>query len=66
MSYRVTLPIRGTYAQMREFIGATLSGIPIVSVDALGFERKKIGETQIEAQVRLTIHFQPREEPEGR
>lgn len=66
LSYRVTLPIRGTYAQVREFVGAALTEIPIASVDALGFERKKIGGTQIEAQVRLTLHFQPREEPEGR
>jgi len=58
-AYRVTLPVRGTYSQIREFIGSVLEDLPIVSVDALRFERKKVGDAQIEAQVRLTIHFRP-------
>ena len=58
-AYRVTLPIRGSYPQIREFIGAVLEEMPIASVDALRFERKKAVEAQLEAQVRLTIHFRP-------
>ncbi len=61
LAYRITLPIRGTYAQTRSFVAAVLKEMPIVSVDALRFERKKTVETQIDAQVRLTIHFRPRE-----
>jgi hypothetical protein len=56
-AYRVTLPIRGGYAQIREFVGAVLKDMPIASLDALRFERKKVGETQLDAQVRLTIHL---------
>lgn len=58
-AYRVTLPIRGAYPQIREFIGAILGQAPIVSVDALRFERKKAGDAQIDAQVRVSIHFRP-------
>ncbi len=61
-SYRVTLPIRGTYAQIRGFVGAVLKAMPIASVDGLRFERKRVGDTLLDAQVRLTLHFQPREE----
>ena len=57
LAYRITLPIRGTYAQIRTFIGSVLKEMPITSVDALRFERKKTAETQIDAQVRLTIHL---------
>lgn len=59
LSYRVTLPIRGAYPQIREFIGAVLEEMPIASVDALRFERKQPADTQLEAQLRLTIHFRP-------
>jgi hypothetical protein len=59
VAYRVTFPIRGTYGQIREFIGTTLKDISIASLDALRFERKKAGDTQLEAQLRFTIHFRP-------
>lgn len=65
-AYRVALPIRGAYAQIREFVAATLKDVPIASVDALRFERKKAGETLLEAQVRLTLYFRPQEELDGR
>ena len=61
-AYRITLPIRGSYAQIRSFVGTVLKEMPIVSVDALRFERKKAVETLIEAQVRLTIYVRPGDE----
>jgi hypothetical protein len=64
VSYRITLPIRGTYQQIREFVGATLKEMPTTSLDALRFERKKIGDAQLEAQVRMTMYFRPGNEGE--
>ena len=58
-AYRVTLPVRGSYAQFRDFLSAVLDGMPIASIDALRFERKKALDTQLEAQVRLTVHARP-------
>ena len=65
-SYRVVLPVRGTYPQIRGFVASVLETMPIVSVDGLRFERKKAVETQIDAQVRLTIHFRPSEDVQTR
>ena len=65
-SYRVVLPVRGTYPQIRGFVGSVLKAMPIASVDGLRFERKKAVETQIDAQVRITIHFQPGEDAQTR
>jgi len=59
VAYRVTFPMRGTYAQLRRFVGATLQEMPIAALDALRFERKKAGDTMLEAQLRLTIYFRP-------
>ena len=58
-AYRITLPVRGTYAQLRAFLSVVIAGMPVASVDALRFERKKAVDTQLEAQVRLTVHVRP-------
>ncbi len=58
-AYRVTLPVRGSYGQFREFLSALLRDMPIASIDALRFERKRAADTQLEAQVRLTLYAQP-------
>lgn len=63
-AYRITLPVRGSYAQLRHFLSAVLSGMPIASVDALRFERRKAADTQLEAQVRVTLHARPSGEAE--
>lgn len=61
-AYRVSLPIRGTYPQIREFVETTLTDVPIASIDGLRFERKNAREGVLDAQVRLTIYFRPKEE----
>jgi hypothetical protein len=58
-AYRVTLPVRGSYAQVRQFVGRILKEMPTASLDALRFDRKKAGDVQLEAQVRLTIYLRP-------
>ena len=62
--YRITLPLRGTYVQIRQFVGATLKSMPIASLEALRFERKRVGDTRLEAQIRLTVYFRPVNEGE--
>jgi hypothetical protein len=57
VAYHVNLPLRGGYGQIRELVGAILKEMPIASIDALRFERKKIGDTRLDAQVRLTIYL---------
>jgi type II secretion system (T2SS) protein M len=58
-AYRVTLPVRGSYPQFRNFLSAVLRDMPIVSIDGLRFERKKAADVQLEAQVRVTLHARP-------
>ena len=59
----MTLPVRGTYPQLRGFLAAVTKDMPIASIDALRFERKKAADTQLEAQVRVTLHARPPETP---
>lgn len=55
--YRVTLPMRGTYGQIRGLLSDVLQSMPVASIDSLRFERKKVAEARLEAQLRLTIYF---------
>jgi len=59
IAYRVSLPVRGEYRALRGFIGAVLKEMPVAAVDRVRFERKKPGDTQLEAQIQLTLFFRP-------
>ena len=65
-SYRVTLPVRGSYGQLREFLGAALKGMPTMSVDALSFERRKAADSQLDAQFRLTVYLRAQGEDDAK
>lgn len=58
-AYRVNLPVRGSYAQLRQFGSLVLKEMPVASIETLRFERKKAADAQLEAQVRLTVHVRP-------
>jgi hypothetical protein len=51
--------VRGTYPQLRDFLAGVLKDMPVASIDAVRFERKRAAETQLEAQVRVTLHVRP-------
>ena len=59
LEYRVALPLRGRYAQVRNFLDAILAVMPGAAVDSLQFTRSSASETRIEAQLRLTLFFRP-------
>jgi hypothetical protein len=65
IAYRISLPVRGSYAQVRSFAGAVLTKMPVASIDALRFERKKSDDAQLDAQFRITVHFQPARDSAG-
>jgi len=54
---RVSLPVRGGYTQIREFVAASLKAVPALAVDELSFERPKVSETQVQARVRFTLYL---------
>ncbi|HEY0061051.1 MAG TPA: hypothetical protein VGC21_02955 [Telluria sp.] len=54
-TYQVTLPVKGSYNDVSKFSLMALRTIPFASLDELSFKRENIGETQVEARVRLTL-----------
>ena len=57
--YRITLPLRASYGQIRQLVGYILKEIPAMSIDGLRFERKKISDAQLDAQIKLTLYLRP-------
>ena len=55
--YQIALPVKGTYLQLRKFLAAVLTEIPIASLDHISFERQKIGDEVIEAKIKLTLYL---------
>jgi Tfp pilus assembly protein PilO len=55
--YQITLPVKGSYPQIRKFIGRLLADLPAVSLDGVSFQRQKIDDAQVESQIKLTLHL---------
>ncbi|HEU4843822.1 MAG TPA: hypothetical protein VFT05_06130, partial [Burkholderiaceae bacterium] len=55
VTYQVTLPVKGSYNDVSNFSLMALRAIPFASLDELSFKRENIGDTQLEARVRLTL-----------
>ena len=55
--YQLTLPVRGTYPQIRKFVDAALAEVPALSLDSIQFERRKIGEATVDAKIKLVVYL---------
>jgi hypothetical protein len=53
--YRISLPVRTTYPQLRTFLDKTLIALPGVAVEGLRIERKNVGDDSIEAEIKLSV-----------
>lgn len=53
--YNITLPVVGSYEQIRGFIAAALAAVPALALEHVDFQRQKIGDPQIEAKLRMTL-----------
>jgi len=55
--YQITLPVSGSYTQIRAFLETALAEVPVLSLDQISFRRKATGETRVEADIVLTLHL---------
>lgn len=56
-AYQVTLPVRGPYKAVWGFAMSALASIPFASLDEISFKRESVGDTNVEARLRLTLYF---------
>jgi hypothetical protein len=55
--YELTLPVRGGYGQIREFVSQVLTEVPASSLDELSLRREDPGSATVEARIRLTLYL---------
>ena len=55
--YELTLPLAGSYPQIRDFLKRALAEIPVMSVDQLTLRRESRDQAGVHAELRLTLHM---------
>lgn len=55
--YRVSVPLTGTYVQIRRFLMSVLDDIPVASLDQVSFRRTAPNAPQVDAEVTFTLYL---------
>ena len=59
-TYRILLPVKGTYATIRRFCAQTLLSIPYAALNEIGFKRDAVASPKLEARLRFTLYLSRR------
>lgn len=55
--YQITLPVKGSYLQIRQFVAQALIDVPLAALDDITFKRETIGATEVETRIKLTLYL---------
>jgi len=55
--YEMTIPLTGSYTQMRDFLKRALAEIPVLSLDQISLKRENRREGTVQAELHLTLHM---------
>jgi hypothetical protein len=53
--YQIVLPAKGTYPEVRRFLLQASADLPGLAVDSISFQRQQIGDSVVDAQIKLTL-----------
>lgn len=59
VEYGISFPMTGDYARIRAFLSGVLANNPAVSLDQVNFQRDRISDSTLKADVRMTIFLRP-------
>jgi hypothetical protein len=55
--FKITLPVQGTYPQIRQYLAALIESVPSMSLENVQFEREDINETDLQAKIKLVLYL---------
>jgi Tfp pilus assembly protein PilO len=55
--YQITLPVAGSYAQIRGFVGRVLADVPAAALEEITLRRESVSSPTVEARIRLTLYL---------
>jgi len=53
--YQITLPVKGSYLQIRQFVAQALTDVPVAALEDISFKREAIGAAEVETRIKLTL-----------
>lgn len=63
MEYRITFPVQGDYGRVRYFVSRVLAEHPTISLDQISFQRDRVNDPVLKAEIRLTLFLRPAAKP---
>lgn len=55
--YQITLPVTGSYAQLRGFVGQVLADVPAAALEEITLRRESVSSPRLDARIRLTLYL---------
>jgi hypothetical protein len=55
--YQMTLPVQGSYAQIRRFVGEVLEQVPAAALEEFTLRRDSVESPRVDARLRITLYF---------
>lgn len=55
---QITFPVKSNYPQIRKFIAQLKAEIPVVALEHIQFQRQKVADPNVEAEIRLVLFME--------
>jgi len=55
--FQLTLPVRGTYPQIRKFVDGAMAEVSTLSLDSIQYDRQKVGDAMVDAKIKLVVYL---------
>ena len=59
LEYKMTFPVQGDYGRIRYFVMRVLAEHSAISLDQINFQRDRINDPILKAEIRLTLFLRP-------
>lgn len=59
IEYAMVFPVQGEYANIRFFVFRVLADHPALALDQINFQRDRINDSLLKAEIRLTLFLRP-------
>jgi hypothetical protein len=56
--FRITFPVKGSYPQIRKFIGAALATVPALALESVNMKREKVGDAVADARIVFLLYLE--------
>jgi hypothetical protein len=56
--FQMTLPVNGTYLQIRKFLSDLQGTLPVIALENVQFERQKVADPKVEATIKLVLYLE--------